>query len=192
MSSNHDGSSGRRLNSNGDSYNDKHGHDSDYGTEHPSLFNRIRASRIFQRLLRVLQFLSALVSLILFSTRIAKVIRLVHHLSSASGAVEGILAAAVLYTLAVMVIKFCTRGSNSSALNWILVVFDLLFVGGFIAVAYLTSPQHGGDSAACNNKNSWINKELHGALNNGIVGKIRNRSACNLPWGTFALAIVST
>lgn len=157
------------------------------GTGHQSLFNRIRASDLFQRLLRILQFLSAFISLILFSCRIAKIHRLVHKLSHASGAVEGILAAAVLYTLVVMALKFCSgRGGRpmSSMIIWLLVALDLAFVAAFIAVATLTSPRHGGDSAPCNRSsghvNSTIYKEIHG------------KADCNLPWGTFGLAIFST
>lgn len=157
------------------------------GTGHQSLFNRIRGSDLFQRLLRILQFLSAFISLILFSCRITKIYRLVHRLSHASGAVEGILAAAVLYTLVVMALKFCGgRGGRpmSSMLTWLLVALDLAFVAAFIAVATLTSPRHGGDSAPCNKSsgrvNSTIYKEIHG------------KADCNLPWGTFGLAIFST
>jgi hypothetical protein len=45
--------------------------------------------KLFQDILRALQFLSATTSLILFSLRIAKIIRLVHRASRSNGAVEG-------------------------------------------------------------------------------------------------------
>lgn len=149
----------------------------------PSFFNKIRASDIFQRFMRVLQFLSSVISLILFSVRISKVHRLIGRTSAASGAVEGILAAAVLYTLATMLLKFIARnrGSSSNMLTWLLVALDLAFVGAFIAVAALTSPKHGGDSAPCKRNTGFVN------------GLVNNRGlACNLPWGTFGLAIFST
>lgn len=162
-------------------HNDKHD-----VVARPSLFTRIRASDIFQRLLRVLQFLSAFISLILFSIRLAKIRRLAGRASHASGAVEGILAAAVLYTIALMLIKFLARnrGSGSNILTWLLVAIDVAFVGAFIAIADLTSPKHGGDSAPCKRSNGLVNNIAYNQLGRG--------SSCNLPWGTFVLAIVST
>lgn len=162
-------------------------HDDYNNTRKPSLFNRIRASALFQRLTRVLQFLSAIISLILFSYRLAKIQRLVHHASQSSGAVEGILAAAVLYTLALMLIRFIAhrRAAASNMLTWLLVALDICFVAAFIAVAVLTSPHHGGDSAACSNKKN-------GRLNTAITNNERYKTDCNLPWGVFGLAIFST
>ena len=49
----------------------------------------IKSQPWFQRLLRITQALSALISLVLFSTRVAKVIRLTSKLSRSNGAVEG-------------------------------------------------------------------------------------------------------
>jgi len=163
--------------------------DSTTGTvAHPSLFNRIRASSIFQRVMRTLQFLSALISLILFSIRISKVKRLVSRLSHASGAVEGILAAAVLYTLALMILNFLSRRPGSrlggNLITWLLVALDIAFMGAFIAVAAITSSHHGGDSGACSSK--------HHNFLNPDTQKIRHHAGCGLPWGTFALAIIST
>lgn len=100
---------------------------------------------------------------------------------------KGILAAAVLYTLAVMAIQLSIRnrrGFASKALTWLLVALDIAFVGAFIAVAALTSPHHGGDSAACGKGDGRLNDLLH--RNTG------GRASCKLPWGTFALAILST
>lgn len=56
---------------------------------HTSFMDRIRASPLVQRILRTLQFLSSLVSLILFSIRLAKILRLANRASNSSGAVEG-------------------------------------------------------------------------------------------------------
>jgi len=52
-------------------------------------------------------------------------------------------------------------------------------MGAFIAVAYLTRP-HGGSSGPCRNTNRY---------EAAVIPKNQN---CNLPWGTFILAIVST
>ena len=134
---------------------------------------------LFQHLLRLLQFLSALTSLILFSVRLAKIIRLVHKASRSNGAVEGIIAAAVLYTLIATALTFRLRAGGSNMLRIILIIFDILFVAAFIVVAVLTSPKRHGSSAPCTG-NSTINSHVPRDVN------------CKLPWGTFILAILST
>lgn len=139
---------------------------------------RLRASPAFQRVLRVLQFLSAIISLGLFSSRLYKIIRLLRHASASNGAVEGILAAAALYTLLAMLLRFVIKGSGSSILRWLLVLLDILFVIAFIVVAVLTSPKRGGSSGPC-----------HSQFNQRITPKGYN---CNLPIGVFVLAILST
>jgi len=60
-----------------------------------SIYNRIRNSAFVQRLLRVLQFLSAAVSLGFFSARLYRLITQARNVTKSNGAVEGILAAAV-------------------------------------------------------------------------------------------------
>ena len=61
-----------------------------------AFMERLRNNRIFQQLMRVLQFLSSVISLGLFSARLYKISKVVRQARSASdGAVEGILAAAV-------------------------------------------------------------------------------------------------
>jgi len=133
--------------------------------------------KLFQDILRALQFLSATTSLILFSLRIAKIIRLVHRASRSNGAVEGILAAAVLYTLVAMALQCLLRAGDGNSLR------ILLFVGAFIAVAVLTSPKRHGSSGPCTNETSAYN-----FLNRHTAGDVN----CKLPWGTFILAIFST
>ncbi|KAL1302335.1 hypothetical protein AAFC00_002743 [Neodothiora populina] len=193
MNSNHMNANHKDVN-NMDANNEKQR--SDYGatdtdahgnSKRPSIFNRIRYSALFQRLMRVLQFLSSFISLILFSIRIAKVLRLTKTLSHASGAIEGILAAAVVYTLLLMLMRFCMHhtAAKSNIITWLLVVLDLSFVGAFIAVAVLTSPKHGGDSAPCS-------RTRDGFLGTEINRQTFGKTACNLPWGTFGLAIFST
>ncbi|KAI0113676.1 hypothetical protein GGR51DRAFT_568215 [Nemania sp. FL0031] len=146
------------------------------------------------RLTRALQFLSAVISLGIFSSRLYKVYRLVNSLKTsvgvnrAFGAVEGILAAAVLYTLLAMMMTFLLRGGGPRWLRWLWVLLDILFVGAFIAVAVLTSPNGGmaGPRHCYNNRDK--------ANNNNLTGETASATdhTCNLPWGTFILAIIST
>jgi hypothetical protein len=126
--------------------------------------------------MRIVQFLSSVISLGLFSARFYRILRTVQRASTSNGAVEGILAAAVAYTLISMLLRFCLKGGASNLLRWIWIIFDIGFVGGFIAVAVLTRP-NGGTSGPCD-------RRLRGRLPNGVN--------CNLPWGTFILAIIST
>jgi len=141
-----------------------------------SILTSLRKSRLFQTLMRIFQFVSSVVSLGLFSARLYKIIRTVQRASTSDGAVEGILAAAVAYTLISMLIRFCLKGGAPKWLRWIWIFFDIAFVGGFIAVAILTRP-NGGTSGPCSQR-------LRDRLPNGVN--------CNLPWGTFILAIIST
>jgi hypothetical protein len=148
--------------------------------------------RWWLRFTRVLQFLSAVISLGVFSSRIYKVYRLVNSFKSArgldhaSGAVEGILAAAVLYTIIATLMMCIMRGGGPTWLRWLWVVFDILFVGAFIAVSVLTSPNGGpvGPRHCYDNRN----QEVSGTGQNANT----DDESCNLPWGTFILAIIST
>ncbi|KAI1337275.1 hypothetical protein F5Y15DRAFT_390805 [Xylariaceae sp. FL0016] len=142
-------------------------------------FRASKQNHWFQRLLRIVQFLSAVISLGLFSSRLVKIIRLYHLARAADGAVEGILAAAVLYTLAMMLINFCLKRGAPGPLRWILVLLDILFLGAFIAVAVLTRPQGGPAGPHSCNRSRFT----------PVIPKGQN---CNLPWGTFILAIIST
>jgi len=152
-------------------------HNADY--ENGTSVRPSRSHSLLEHGLRAFQFLSAATSLILFSVRIAKIIRLANRASRSNGAVEGILAAAVAYTLLSMCVRCIVRGSGSNMLRIFWVIMDLLFVAAFIVVAVLTSPKRHGSSAPCS-RSARINKHIPGAVN------------CNLPWGTFILAIVST
>ncbi|KAE9373878.1 hypothetical protein N431DRAFT_466126 [Stipitochalara longipes BDJ] len=142
-----------------------------------------RSHELLHHILRALQLISALVSLIVFSVRLAKIVRLVGKASRSNGAVEGIVAAAVLYTLIVMALSLGLRGGGGNMLRILFIVFDLLFAGAFIAVAVLTSPKRHGSSGPCTN-----NANVNGFVSSHGRGDIN----CNLPWGTFILAIVST
>lgn len=62
-----------------------------------SFMQRLRTSEFVQDVLRTLEFLAAVISFILFSIRLAKIVRLSRRASHSNGAVEGILTAAVSY-----------------------------------------------------------------------------------------------
>ncbi|KKY27159.1 hypothetical protein UCDDS831_g00904 [Diplodia seriata] len=149
--------------------------------------------RWFLRFTRVLQFLSAIISLGIFSSRVYKIYRLTtaikrrHGISHSYGAVEGILAAATLYTLVSMILSFLLRGRGAKWLRWLWVLFDLAFVGAFIAVAVLTRPAGGSAGPRHCYNTADANRTSTG---NGRTD--RRDDSCNLPWGTFILAIIST
>ncbi|KAF3051674.1 hypothetical protein E8E11_010627 [Didymella keratinophila] len=153
--------------------------------------------RILLRLTRVLQFISSVISLGIFSQRFYKVYRLVNSIKTrrgvngSYGAVEGILAAAVLYTLISTIFGLIKKSANpgGKALRWLWVLLDLAFVGAFIAVSVLTRP-NGGQAGP---RHCYTNR--NNANNAGNIAQGQNASTddtCNLPWGTFILAIIST
>lgn len=157
----------------------------------PNKLKHSNLYRWFLRLTRVLQFVSAVVSLGIFSARFRRIHQLVNAIKTrrgvngAYGAVEGILAAAVLYTLVTMLMSLLLKRGGPRWLRWLWVLLDLLFVGAFIAVATLTRP-NGGSAGPSNCYNA-----------EGVSGLFGNESnsdddSCNLPWGTFILAIIST
>jgi hypothetical protein len=153
--------------------------------------------RWFLRFTRVLQFVSSVISLGAFSQRLYKVYRIVNVIktrrgvSGSYGAVEGILAAAVLYTLISMLLGCIKKSANpgGKALRWIWVVLDLAFVGAFIAVSVLTSPDGGIGKAGPNN---CYDVARVGESGNFSGRNDNNDDSCNLPWATFILAIIST
>jgi hypothetical protein len=154
--------------------------------------------RMLLRLTRVLQFLSAVISLGIFSQRLYKVYRLVNSIKTrrgvngAYGAVEGILAAAVLYTLITTLLGCIKKSANPGGrtLRWIWVLVDLLFVGAFIAVTVLTRP-NGGLAGA---RHCYNPSRLRDGATNDVTGATVDPrdDSCNLPWGTFILGIIST
>lgn len=151
---------------------------------------RLRAStanRWLQKLLRVFQFLSAVISLGFFSARLYRLLRLARDsYNRGDGAVEGILAAAVLYTVIAMILQLCLKGGASKYIRWFLVLMDILFVGGFIAVASLTRPSGG---MAGQNAGDCGTQGYQAQL---VPQSYRNAHNCNLPYATFILAIIST
>jgi len=158
----------------------------------PSRLKHSAAYRLLLRLTRVLQLVSSVISLGLFSQRMYKVYRLVNSIKTrrgvngAVGAVEGILAAAVLYTLLATAMQFLLKGGGPRWLRWLWVLLDLAFVGAFIAVSVLTSPKGG----MAGPRHCYDDRD---AGRNDLSGNTASRDeSCNLPWGTFILAIVST
>jgi hypothetical protein len=147
--------------------------------------DRFRQSSLYGlwlQLLRVSQFFSSTISLGLFSARIHKILKLVRRTKASTGAVEGILAAAVLYTTATMILQFVMKKGTSKTLRWLLFVLDLVFVGAFIAVAVLARPSGPNGPGACRR-----------SLLNNVTNPLNYKKAdCQLPVGTFALAIFST
>lgn len=148
--------------------------------------------RWFLRLVRVLQLGSASASLAIFSSRVWKVYRLVNSIktrrgvNNATGAVEGILAAAVLYTLLATLMSLSLKGRGAKWLRWLWVLLDLAFVGAFIAVAVMTRPKggHAGPRHCYSNRDATSTENVTGNVATGD-------DTCDLPWGTFALAILS-
>lgn len=153
--------------------------------------------RILLRLSRILQFMSSVISLGLFSRRLYKVYRLVNSIkarrgvSGSFGAVEGILAAAVLYTLITTILTLIKKSANpgSKWLRWLWVLLDLAFVGAFIAVSVLTRPN--GGSAGPRHCYTGRNANNAASIAQGETANPQD-STCDLPWGTFILAIFST
>ncbi|KAK4541714.1 hypothetical protein LTR36_007423 [Oleoguttula mirabilis] len=140
-------------------------------------FRASAANLWLQRLLRLLEFLSPVISLGFFAARLYKIAKLERRLTASNGAVAGILAAAIVYSFIAGLISCCVK-AGPKFLRWLLMVMDLLFVGAFIGVAYLTRP-HGGSSGPCTNQSR---------IYQGIIPKHQN---CNLPWATFITAIIS-
>ena len=86
-------------------------------------------------------YLTIISSLGLFSSRLYKIYKLGRQALNSDGAVEGILAAAVLYTIIVGLLNLCLRAKSApNFLRWLLIALDLAFVGAFIAVTVLTRP----------------------------------------------------
>lgn len=159
----------------------------------PSRLKHSFVYRWFLRLVRVLQLASSAASLAIFTSRLYKVYRLVNSIktrrgiNSSYGAVEGILAAAVLYTILATLMSLSLKGGGPRLLRWLWVLLDVAFVGAFIAVAVLTRP-NGGHAGP---RHCYADRDVTGE--NNVSGNVTTGDdTCDLPWGTFALAIAST
>lgn len=82
-----------------------------------------------------------------------------------------------------MALRFGLKAGGGNGLRILFVVFDILFVAAFIVVAVLTSPRRRGSSGPCSS-----HVRVNGFVDRYAAGKVN----CNLPWGTFILAILST
>lgn len=150
-------------------------------------FRNSRANLWFQRILRFIQFVSPVISIGLFASRLVKIVRKDPsgergRLTASNGAVVGILTAAILYTLIAMLLSCCLE-RKPKLIRWSLMFLDLCFVGTFIAVAVLTRP-NGGSSGPCRRED--------GTGLGPASGAIPRSQNCKLPWGTFITAIIST
>lgn len=135
-----------------------------------------------QRALRVLQMISAIVSMIVYSIRVNRASAGTNFLTHAQGAVLGILVAAVFYTICVVITTFLVKGFFTQTSNWLryfLIFMDTLFFGAFIAIAVLTRPNNTTSAGPCR---SQLGTD---------VGSSGGTGACRLPLGTFILAIIS-
>nr|OQO29525.1 hypothetical protein B0A51_02617 [Rachicladosporium sp. CCFEE 5018] len=143
-------------------------------------FRSSRANSALQKFLRVIEFLSPVVSLGPFASRVAKIVRLGQQATTTSNkAVLGILGAAVLYTLIAMILQFTVKHGGPKILRWLMMLLDVLFIIAFIVVAVLTRPGgSSGSSGPC--RTSKLAPVIPKNLN------------CNLPYGTFILSILST
>jgi cobalamin biosynthesis protein CobD/CbiB len=145
-------------------------------------FRESRANLLLQRILRFLQFISPIISIGLFASRLVKIVKQGGRLTTSNGAVAGILAAAILYTLIAMLLS-CLLEHKPKLIRWSLMFLDLCFVAAFIAVAVLTRP-HSGSSGPCRKQDG---------TGLGFASHVVPRKAnCSLPWGTFISAIIST
>ncbi|KAL8656692.1 MAG: hypothetical protein Q9226_002591 [Calogaya cf. arnoldii] len=161
-------------------------------------YDNVRSSRLFHDLLRLLQFLSAIISLGLFSHYLRQVHRRDQFFDwrtrTPSRAVEGILAAATLYTLGTLLLRCLLRRMRAPAsLRWLLTALDLAFTALFITVAVLTRP-NGGPSGRHGSPFCLIPRQFvppSELLRPSRLWLLKN-GWCKLATGTFALAIIST
>jgi hypothetical protein len=144
-------------------------------------FTNSRVYPMAQRALRVLQMLCSIISMIVYSIRINRLSARTNLLTHAQGAVEGILVAAVFYTICVVITTFLVKGFFAATSKWLkyfLVFMDTLFFGAFIAVSVLTRPNNVTSAGPCRSQLGTN------------VGSSGGTGACRLPLGTFILAII--
>lgn len=151
-------------------------------------FRNSKANLWIQRILRFIQFLSPVISIGLFASRLVRIVQQDPsegrgRLTASNGAVVGILAAAILYTLIALVLSCCME-RKPRFIRWALMFFDLCFVGAFIAVAVLTRPGGGSSGPGC--------RQEDGTGLGPASQAIPRSQNCSLPWGTFISAIIST
>ncbi|KAF2750851.1 hypothetical protein M011DRAFT_417236, partial [Sporormia fimetaria CBS 119925] len=157
--------------------------------------NREKMSYVCRlRLIRIAQFLCAVISLGIFSRRYSNVYHLVNIIKTRRGvnssyvAVEAILAAAAFYTLLLMVLLCWKYSSSPGNKRWRRVwqLLDMFFAGAFTAVAVLTQPN--GGLAGPNT--CYLPPDFEVGPIVEQIATPRDRT-CGLTWATFVLAILS-
>ncbi|KAK2012286.1 hypothetical protein LZ32DRAFT_618500 [Colletotrichum eremochloae] len=121
----------------------------------------------FMHLTRVLEFLSFIIPLGIFSS---------HSVSSRSTASSPPSRLAVVST------------AHTSWLRWLWVVLDLLVMGAFIAVAVITST----NGSMASPRHCFIEERLSNGSNRATSETANTDGTCNLSWGNFILGIIST
>jgi hypothetical protein len=113
-------------------------------------------------------------------------------------AVEGISGVAVLYTIAAVVLTCCLGGISFFAFTAI--ILDILFVGGFIAIAVLT--RHGASSCTgvvntplgigntANDSDGFGQGGLGTGQGENLTYSVSPRTACRMNTAVFAVSIV--
>lgn len=152
----------------------------------PSLYDRLCNNKTFQSVCRIMQMLSCTISLILFAIRLHRLAgHVVDLITASNGAVMGILAAAVVYSIAGIIIRMALKNGGPLYLRFVWVAFDIAFIVAFIMVAELTAPGRDMTSGPCHTSTNFVTIQ-------GTIVDIYNALNCRLPLGTFILAIFST
>lgn len=115
-------------------------------------------------------------------------------------AVEGISGIAVIYTIAAVVLTCCLGGISFFAFTAI--VLDILFIGGFIAIAVLT--RHGASScsgivntplgvadATENSSDGYGSGGIGTGEGENLTYSVSPRTACRLNTAAFAVSIIA-
>lgn len=115
-------------------------------------------------------------------------------------AVEGISGVAVIYTIAAVVLTCCLGGISFFA--FLAIVLDVLFIGGFIAIAVLT--RHGASSctgivntplgiadANANQSDGYGAGGIGTGAGENLTYSVAPRTACRLNTAAFAVSIIA-
>jgi hypothetical protein len=149
------------------------------------------ALRGTQFFLRAVQFCCAAIVLALFSYFLATLHNHNMHIATHLRAVEGISGAAVLYTILALLTLCCLAGHSFP--SFILMVFDVAFIGGFIYVAWANR----NGASSCNGivdtpfgrGDADTNVVDNG--NGGFTALPSLRQACKMETACLAVSIVA-
>lgn len=148
-----------------------------------------RALQVF----RILQFIFAVVNIGLFASYI---VRTAVRASNSSGAVLGILAAAITFSAIGTVIS-CTKLGDRKRVMTIMFVIDILFVLAYIAVSVITGLDRNRAAGSRGGRNSCGIIPPNGGNGEGDGnegeedGSVATRSGCSLTSASLAFSIVS-